>query len=442
MNSCIVLLPRLLVFVFVSLLVACSPEVSPTTGVGFKLGDVVPRINIQTELDEQLLSHDRVNSKDTYVHAIMSIDGRDSYVDLDLTRIKIRSRGHSTFAQPKKSYKLKLPAKQSLFNLPAGKNWMLLANFQDGPLMSNMLAMKAGDILNLPFTAVLIPVEVTVNNQYLGIYWLTPHKEVAPGRIDLGKQGLLLEFTHSKKYNSDPYNKNHYLFTTEGFKLPVLVHYPRLHKIAEKNLNTANKKFKKISDDFNALEGELLAPDFLKKYGKQIDKESLAQLLIVYQLTYNQSLSQLESIYLHKKSGGKLTFGPIWDFDSAYGGSATREYFSHDVNADLLNDEQVGAKFFQHFLKDPELHKIFKTEWEQFKKSGLNELKVFMKEYVNLLDSSGAYERDYSRWHKQQNAIKESPRKDLRAYEKGMGQWLDMRVLHIDTFVSEWEMSL
>ncbi|MCK9466331.1 MAG: CotH kinase family protein [Thiopseudomonas sp.] len=442
MSSHLILLSKMMVFIFASLLAACSPEEPLSAGDGFKLSDVVPRINIQTELDEQLLSHDRVKSKDIYVHAIMSIDGRGGYEDLDLTRIKIRSRGHSTFAQPKKSYKIKLPAKQSLFNLPEGKNWMLLANFQDGPLMSNILAMKAGYILNLPFTAVLIPVEVTINNQYLGVYWLTPHKEVAPGRIDLDRQGLLLELTHTKNYSSDPYNKNHYLFTTEGFKLPVLVHYPRLHKIAEKNLNTANEKLKQINDELHALERELLAPDFFENFGKRLDKRSLAQFIIVYQLTYNQSLSQLESIYLHRKSGGKLTFGPIWDFDSAYGGSATREYFSQDIHADLLNDEQVGTKFFQHFLKDPELYKVFKNEWEQFKQSGINELKIFMGEYVNLLDGSGAYERDYSRWHKQQNAIKKTPRKDLKAYEKDMNQWLDMRVSHIDAFISEWEMSL
>jgi len=420
------------------LLAACSPDEPPPFEQSFKLAHVVPRINIQTHLDEQLLSHDRVKSKDSYVRAIMSIDGREEYAGLDLTRIKIRSRGYSTFAQPKKSYKIKLPAKQSLFNLPAGKNWMLLANFQDGPLMSNMLAMKVGHILKLPFTAVLIPVEVTLNNQYLGVYWLTPHKEVAPGRIDLGKEGLLLELTQSKKGSSDPYEKSHYLFTSEGFKLPVLVHYPRLHKTAEKSLDTASAKLKQINDEFNALERELLAPDFPKKYGKQLDKNSLARLLIVYQLTYNQSLSQLESIYLHKTANSKYSFGPIWDFDSAYGGSATQEYFSQNINADLLGNEQPGTQFFQHFLNDPELHSIFTKEWEQFKKNGLIELKSFMSDYVSLLDSSGAYSRDFSRWHKQQNATKESPRKDLRSYEQDMNKWLEMRVLHIDAFVSAW----
>lgn len=107
----------------------------------------------------------------------------------------------------------------------------------------------------------------------------------------------------------------------------------------------------------------------------------------------------------------------------------------------MLDNEQLGARFFQHFLKDPDLYSIFIKEWELFKKSGLNELKAFMSDYVNLLDSSGAYNRDFSRWHKQQSAIKESPRKDLRSYEQDMKKWLDMRVLHIDAFVSGWEKS-
>ncbi len=442
MSKYSVLLQRLLLLSFVLLLAACSPDDLPPSEQGFNVGAVVPRINIQTHLDEQLLSHDRVRSKESYVYAIMSIDGRDDYADLGLTRIKMRSRGYSTFAQPKKPYKIKLPAKQSLLNLPAGKNWMLLANFQDGPLMSNMLGMKAGHILKLPFTPVLIPVEVTLNNQYLGVYWLTPHKEVALGRIDLGKQGLLLELTQSKHYSSDPYDKNHYLFTSEGFKLPVLVHYPRLYKRAEKNLNRAKTNFKQISDEFNALESELLAPDFPKHYGKQLDKNSLARLLIVYQLTYNQSLSQLESIYLHKTAKSKLIFGPIWDFDSAYGGSATQEYFAQGASADLFNNEELGAKFFQDFLSDPELYTIFTQEWHEFKENGLSELKQFMANYVDLLDSSGAYKRDFNRWHKQQNAIKESPRKSLRTYEQDMNKWLDKRVLYIDAFVDQWQKDL
>ena len=220
------------------------------------------------------------------------------------------------------------------------------------------------------------------------------------------------------------------------------MHYPRLHKKAEKNLNKAEASLKQISAEFNALEIDLLASDFPKYYGNHLDKNSLARLLIVYQLTYNQSLSQLESIYLHKTAKSKLTFGPIWDFDSAYGGSDTQEYFAQGASADLFNSEELGAKYFQYLLTDPELYTIFIHEWQEFKKTGLNELKVFMADYVNLLESSGAYKRDFSRWHKEQDTIKESPRKKLRAYEDDMKKWLKQRVLHIDTFADEWQKSL
>lgn len=55
-------------------------------------------------------------------------------------------------------------------------------------------------------------------------------------------------------------------------------------------------------------------------YGELLDKKSVAHLLIVHELTKNHEINHPKSIYLHKPKNGKFAFGPVWDFDWAFGG--------------------------------------------------------------------------------------------------------------------------
>lgn len=427
----------LLLVIPLFLFLACTRE-EPIIGSGWQLAQDIPRLKIQTRLDDHLLSHDEVLSIDEYVDAALSIDGQGFFENVDLVHIKIRGRGQSSFAQPKKPYKIKLPSTMSLLGLPAGQEWALLANFQDGPLMSNMLAMKLGHILEMPFTPVLVPVEVTINNEYLGLYWLTAHKEVTPERIALDGEGLLLELVRGGQRVESPVSKDYYQFET-GLHLWVQVHHPSLHKMAIQDLDLAQKQFEDIACQWQQLEQAILARNFSNDYGQRLDKKSLAHLLLVYQFTRNIAINEPQSIYLHKNKDQVLAFGPLWDFDEAYGGSAYREYFIHDIDQDVLTGDQPGTQFFEALLQDPQLHKILKKEWKQFRQKGLGELRVFMANYVDLLDKTGAYQRDYTRWHEEQDATKESQRKTLRAYEKDMNLWLDQRAGYMDMLLKDWK---
>lgn len=433
-KQCRILACALFVFIFVG----CSNE-EPVIEPGWQLAQDIPRLKIQTRLDHHLLSHDEVQSTEDYVEATLSIDGQGVYEDQGVTNIKIRGRGQSTFAQPKKPYKIKLPVQESLLGLPPGQDWALLANFQDGPLMCSMLAMKLGHILEMPFTPVLVPVEVSINNEYLGVYWLTAHKEVAPERIALDEEGLLLEFVRAGQRAERPEDKDFYQFQSTNFNLWVQIHHPSLHKVAMQDLELAQKQFGEIVRQWEEWEQVILDRSFSHDYGQILDKTSLAHLLIIYQFTRNIALNTPQSIYLHKNKDQVLTFGPLWDFDEAYGGSAHREYFIHNMDQDVLTGTQPGTQFFEVLLQDPELHKILKKEWKIFRQKGLGELRVFMANYVDLLDNTGAYQRDYARWYKEQDATKESQRKTLRAYEKDMNLWLDQRAGYMDKLLKDWK---
>ncbi|RYG01528.1 MAG: hypothetical protein EOO07_34065, partial [Chitinophagaceae bacterium] len=68
-----------------------------------------------------------ITSKDTYVNGTLKFDGAGLFADAE-TPLQIRGRGNSTWGMPKKPYKLKLGTKQSFFDAPESKDWVLLAN--------------------------------------------------------------------------------------------------------------------------------------------------------------------------------------------------------------------------------------------------------------------------------------------------------------------------
>jgi hypothetical protein len=188
------------------------------------LEEGVPHIYIDTE------NNSPIDSKENYLSATLTIDGKKKYKDFT-GKTKIRGRGNSTWYYPKKPYRIKLNSKASLFDLPAEKNWVLLANYLDETHLLNAVALKIGKLMQMPFTNNIIPVEVTLNGEYQGCYMFTEQVEVGSNRVNVGEDGLLL--------NLDTQYEDPWQFISSTFNLPVLVKYPDLKnnsKISKRNL--------------------------------------------------------------------------------------------------------------------------------------------------------------------------------------------------------------
>src|SRR5699024_7777279 len=65
-----------------------------------------------------------------------------------------------------------------------------------------------------------------------GVYMLTQQKEVRENRIDVGDDGILMEFTTSKDESrtDDPLKKEFYIFDSDNYNLSTYVRYPKLRK--------------------------------------------------------------------------------------------------------------------------------------------------------------------------------------------------------------------
>lgn len=347
-------------------------------------------------------------SKDDYVEGVLTVSGHVEFDDVTMDA-KIRGRGNSTWSFPKKPYKIKLNEDASILGLAPEKKWVLLANYIDGTHLLNAVGMKIGQLLDIPFTNTMLPVEVTINNQYHGLYMLTEQVEVKSNRVNVGDDGLLL--------NLDTNYDEEWQFRSGAYDLPVTVKYPKEMDV---------DKLTSIKSQFQILEDLVAQNDFPNnQYLDYIDDVSIANYLIVYMLTGNEEINHPKSTYLHKTNDGKFTMGPIWDFDWGFAFEGSFEHFS-SFNRPLFWEPKTksGTQFFSKLMSDPKIEALIKEQWSGFKANDLAALMNYIDDYAAEIQVAKA--KDLALWgtdSKEASALK---------------LWLENRVLYMDDFIASF----
>lgn len=339
----------------------------------------IPQFSIDTEGGLPIVS------TDDYIPATLSIDGVEVYEDFE-GATEIRGRGNSTWGRPKKPYRIKLNKKASILGLKEAKNWVLLANHFDETLMLNAVAMKIGRLVEIDYANHMIPVEVTVNGEFLGNYMLTEQIEVNENRVGIEADGHLLEL--------DSYFKKDWKFRSAAYDLPIEIKYPKL-----KNYDQADAEYElaQMKSEFEEFESRVFDSTFPNSgYLDLFDQQAFVDYLVVYMLTGNREINHPKSTFLYKEKGGKYTMGPIWDFDWAFSFDGQSKHFNR-FDEPLLSGKFVGAVFFKRLLTDPSTKQLLMARWSDFKATHLDELMVYIDEYADLIKESQI--RDREKWN-------------------------------------------
>lgn len=216
---------------------------------------------------------------------------------------KIRIRGHSTATLPKKPYKIKFEKKQKIFGISGKyKNWALLANHYDKSLTRNSSAFKISEIIGLEFTPRCEPVDVILNGNYRGNYFICDQIEVKEGRVDIEEitedditGGYLLEI------DGRAMKEDKYFLTDRG--LIGEIKYPDSDDITKKQENYIKLYLNKM--ETNVYKGNLDYLDLNSFYRYFIMQEFCADIDSVW-----------SSFHVTKRKGDdKLYFGPVLDYD-------------------------------------------------------------------------------------------------------------------------------
>lgn len=279
----------------------------------WSIGPDVPKFRITTDpaLDE-------VESRTEYLPGTLTIDGNGVFEDFT-GDIQIRGRGNSTWQYAKKAYRIKLPEKTKLCGYRKAKNYVLLANHIDLSFMRNEAACLVTQYSGAPYPTHATPVDVYFNGTYKGSYMLIEKVGINNGSVNIPKE----QEAETCMFQLDVSYDEELRAKTPIFKLPLMHKDPD----APEDKAEAQAWYDEWCQDFYKMEQAVASG---KNLGDYIDYTSLAQYLLVYNLTCNQEICHPKSIYMYKTRGGKYNFGPAWDFDWAFGYYPTYKYESDD----------------------------------------------------------------------------------------------------------------
>jgi hypothetical protein len=307
-----------------------------------------------------------ITSREEYVNATLTLNG-------ETLATRIRGRGNSTWAMPKKPYRLNLNEAASLLGMPAARNWALLANYADKTLLRTALAFCVSETLGMEYTPKSRFVELTLNGQYDGVYQLTEHVEVAPHKVNIGPEtessnGFFIE--HDGMYAQEP------AWFISSMELPFVFKSdptPQQMTAIEQYVNDVERR---LNTDFASL-------------AERVDIDSFVNLYLVNELLKNNDAFHFSSTFLFRRQDENLRFGPPWDFDIAAG--------NIDRNG---NDDPTGfwtreQAYPRAAFRYPEFQQRVKERWAFIHSRGTAIVDA-MRASARTLDDS--QRRNFERW--------------------------------------------
>ncbi len=308
-------------------------------------------------------------------------------------RLEIRGRGNSTWDQhPKKPYRLKLASSASLLGMPANRHWVLLANHSDKSLLRNTLAFEASRRMGLAYTPLSKPTEVQLNGQYLGTYDLVEHVRTGAQRVNIASLGssaaddVLPNLSGGYLLEVDR-NDEETRFISSTCSLAVRIHAPE---------QPTTTQLAYIRDVVNATEAALYTTNFAQPtsgYAAHIDVDSFVNWYLHSELMHHIDAFRF-STYLFKNRNGKLSMGPVWDFDLAMG-NYLNNFSSRPGRAD--GDGSATARcWFARLLQDSAFDLKVRQRWAQLRSGPLATFSPFLQSEALLRWQ--AQSNNFSRW--------------------------------------------
>lgn len=336
-----------------------------------------PVIYVETE------NHQVIDQKETYIPATIWMDGVIEGAEGlgsqdEPLAAGIRGRGNASWKGfLKKPYKIKFDKKQSLLGMSKSKHWAL-THFMggNGAYFSDPLGRYVSNLVGLSWAPKVDLVELVLNGDYLGMYFLCETIKIAKDRLDIFEQpegntdlesvgdGWLVEF--------DNYNDVNQIYVAEG---PQITYEDDLTGVTVTTIDPSRGNIRitaKVPDNMTAEQEAWLQsqwetinlaiydPDKTSDtWEKYIDKVSVARYFIVSQLLFNVE-AWSGSCYWHRDAGAeaKWTAGPVWDI-----GMGRADDFVYNCA------EQKGpyrVSLMDELIKFPSMRRAVMAVWRDF----------------------------------------------------------------------------
>ena len=350
----------------------------------------LPVLYIQTENKAPITSKDYYLNATYYLDAI-GLEGYESIgsASAPLT-MEIKGRGNYSWTGfDKKPYRIKLADKQPLLGMKKSKHFALLAHADDSNdrkgFMRNAVGFELSRMIGMTYTPDARPLEVVLNGDYIGLYFLTEHIRVDKDRVNIVEQED--EETDNEKITGgwlveiDNYDDDPHITIKEGGKTTMWITYKTPEVLSPQQEQYLTEQMKLID---NLVYGDKNSEE-LWNY---LDMDALAKFYIVQELTDNYE-SFHGSCYLHKELGEneKWYFGPVWDFGSS---------FNRDKSQYMYQGDVWHNHWIPEICKFPAFMNRVKEIWNEFYNGDYNNIYNFIDTHENLIAQAAV--KDKERW--------------------------------------------
>ena len=301
--------------------------------------------------------------------------------------MRIKRRGNSTGAfLDQHPYKLKLSKKADLLMRDnktfRHKEWVLLSLYTWNVKMSNhesnvlnICGSLISNVLEKEWVPAYTFVQVYLNDEYQGMYYLMESVDKGQSRVDISKTGFLIEHDIFW-WNEHVYFRTQHQNPVTGFTFK----YPD-----DEDVNDSIQSV--IADYVNEFEDTLYNHGDISKY---IDLESFARWLLIHDILGTDDAGGCNQ-FLYKYDLGsnpyqsRMKMGPVWDYDSM---------FRSDSWSALHTTEWF---YFHLLLQREDFRQIYYALWEKARQNILPKIETELNQIIATYE--GAFDKGIALHH-------------------------------------------
>ena len=386
------------------------PWFQAPTGPQVSLIDVkLPIIVIYTENNAEILDEPKVTAHMGIINNGPDVGNNltDNFNEYD-GAIGIEIRGASSQNFPKKNYSIETRNSDgsnnnvSIFGMPSENDWVLHGPFSDKSLLRNVVAYHMGQSTNR-YTPRTQLCELLINGDYRGVYMFTEKLKRDKNRVNIDKlrpediSGE--ELTGGYLFQIDRDDESTELdgwWTNTSPQKFVAYHDPSYDELLD-----VQRQY--LEDYYTSFEDAMDGSQYRTEYTKYIDQNSWVDYFLVTEMGKHIDAYKL-SFYMHKKkssNGGKIHFGPLWDFNLGFGNfdfvcSPTPQGWAYEFQGTC---DYYHPFWVKRLTNIPEVSNRINCRWNQLRQGPLHtdSLMQFIDDRIS--DMGDAPSRNFERWN-------------------------------------------
>ena len=350
----------------------------------------IPAVFIETESGTSDQINSDKNIKEPGTIKVLEPDGSFS---LEHSLEYIKGRGNTSYTEfDKKPYQIKLTQDAPFLDMEPGKKWVFVSNSADSSLIRNALSRSLAGHLNLPQSEEGTFVDLYVNKEYVGNYYVVEKIEIQENRLllsDLQKatehenetedlstyETAWTDTTKAKQIPNDPEDitggylierdfDNRFLKEVEINESYFITEAKECFIVRDPEY-TSEAQIAYIDSYVQSVENAILSAEGIdgttgKSYQDLIDVDSFVRKYLLEEVTANYD-GGVASSYFYKDSDtidGRLYAGPVWDYDVSWGNSPAYlgQISTSPERLSRLASHSDSSVWFQSLYHKPEVY--------------------------------------------------------------------------------------